>query len=228
MEAAVLPDRRLLWALGISVAVHAAAVGWLRGPSQWSLRWPTELPRVLEVVMRTLPAAPPETRPAERPDIPRQAERHPRVGHRPAAPVPVAAPTATPVLTAPAEAPATEFRAPAAARPTPAAEVPARAAVPEPPVSAPRFDADYLENPAPAYPLAARRRGLQGTVRLEVLVGRDGRAKEIKLAESSGAPELDEAAQRAVREWRFAPARRGSDPIDASVIVPVRFQLERR
>ncbi|MBL8488594.1 MAG: energy transducer TonB [Rhodocyclaceae bacterium] len=139
----------------------------------------------------------------------------------------------TPVLTAPVAAPATEFRVPAApalpAAPQAApAAAPTRAPAADAPVTAPRFDADYLENPPPAYPLAARRRGLQGTVRIEVLVARDGRVRDLKVDEGSGHPELDEAALRAVREWRFVPARRGGDPVEASVIVPVRFQLDRR
>lgn len=221
MEAAVLPDRRLLWAVGLSVAVHAAAVAWLHGPTEWTLRWPAEVPRVLDVVVKALPETTPEPLPARvrKPAaVPRTQAPQPAAGAAPAL-------APTPVLTAPAEAPAGEFRVPAAPAPPREPPSPARAPVAEAPVTVPRFDADYLENPPPPYPLVARRRGLQGTVRLEVLVGRDGRVRDLKLAESSGHADLDDAALRAVRDWRFVPARRGGEPVDAPVIVPVRFQI---
>jgi protein TonB len=89
-----------------------------------------------------------------------------------------------------------------------------------------RFDADYLRNPAPVYPPMSRRRGEQGEVRLLVAVSAAGVPERIEIRHSSGYPRLDEAAARAVREWRFVPARRGDRPVAASVVVPVVFRLE--
>jgi len=83
----------------------------------------------------------------------------------------------------------------------------------------------YRENPAPEYPPLARRRGLEGTVILEVQVGVDGRAKELLLHHSSDYPILDDAALRAVKGWRFEPGRRGAEPLAMQVLVPVRFSL---
>ena len=71
----------------------------------------------------------------------------------------------------------------------------------------------------------ARRRGLEGVVRLDVRVSIDGRPVSVKVRESAGFEALDEAAVSAVSHWRFVPARRGSEPVEASVIVPVRFRL---
>jgi protein TonB len=95
-----------------------------------------------------------------------------------------------------------------------------------PPVTPPSFDAAYLSNPAPPYPQAARRAGQQGTVTLRVLVLRTGLPSRVELEKSSGSQLLDVAAQDAVRGWLFVPARRGTDPVESWVLVPVVFRLE--
>lgn len=89
-----------------------------------------------------------------------------------------------------------------------------------------RFDADYLNNPAPDYPPLARRLREQGTVKLRVLVTPEGQARQVELEESSGSPRLDAAARSAVTQWRFVPARRDERPVEAWVIVPVVFNLQ--
>jgi protein TonB len=84
----------------------------------------------------------------------------------------------------------------------------------------------YRRNPPPEYPRLARRRGYQGTVLLDVLVDKTGRVKELRVEESSGHGSLDRAAKRAVKGWRFSPGRRGDDPVDMWVKVPVRYELK--
>lgn len=66
---------------------------------------------------------------------------------------------------------------------------------------------------------------IQGRVVLRVLVRTDGSVAEVHVVESSGAPALDEAAARAAAGWAFAPATRDGQPIDAWVLIPVRFVL---
>jgi protein TonB len=90
----------------------------------------------------------------------------------------------------------------------------------------PRFDANYLNNPKPAYPLASRRLGEQGRVILRVSVRADGTPAEVTLDRSSGSTRLDQAALEAVRQWRFIPARRGDTAVAESVRVPISFSLE--
>ena len=66
---------------------------------------------------------------------------------------------------------------------------------PTPPaMSSPRFDAAYLNNPAPAYPSLSRRLGEEGRVLLRVLVDPDGRAREVHVQGASGHTRLDRAA----------------------------------
>jgi protein TonB len=96
----------------------------------------------------------------------------------------------------------------------------------EPALTAARFDANYLQNPKPAYPSASRRRGEEGKVTLRVYVGVDGRPETIETRTPSGFARLDDAARDAVSRWRFVPARRGDQPMAAWVLVPIVFSLE--
>lgn len=87
---------------------------------------------------------------------------------------------------------------------------------------------EYANAPAPAYPGAAIRGNLQGTVLLEVLVGEDGRPVDVRIHTSSGHRVLDAAARRHVlRQWTFRPAMRDGRPVQAIGIVPIDFTLER-
>ena len=89
-----------------------------------------------------------------------------------------------------------------------------------------RFDAVYLNNPAPPYPPASRRLGEEGKVILRVRVSPEGNADEVELKTSSGSPRLDDSARRTVRRWQFIPARRGGTAVESWVLVPILFKLE--
>ena len=56
----------------------------------------------------------------------------------------------------------------------------------------------------PTYPELARRLGIAGKVRIEVVVGPDGRVKNSRAV--GGHPVLVQACQEALRDWRFEPA----------------------
>ena len=93
-------------------------------------------------------------------------------------------------------------------------------------VTAPRFDAAYLQNPEPPYPALSKRFGEEGRVILRVLVDPEGLAEQVELRQSSGHARLDQAALGTVKRWRFTPARRGAERLAAWVLVPLTFQLE--
>jgi protein TonB len=93
------------------------------------------------------------------------------------------------------------------------------------PASSPAHTADYLDNPKPDYPDMARQLGEQGRVLLLVEVGADGRVRRASVRESCGYDDLDHAALRAVRRWRFVPARAHGHAVDSWVTVPIDFTL---
>jgi len=95
-----------------------------------------------------------------------------------------------------------------------------------PPVIPPRFNADYLQNPAPAYPPLARRMKEQGRVLIRVLVSIDGLPERVELKTSSGFERLDHSALETIRNWKFVPARQGEHKVAAWVVVPIAFTLD--
>lgn len=115
---------------------------------------------------------------------------------------------------------------PAAAPTTASTPRPPDVAGPAPSLTAVRFNADYLRNPQPDYPAISRRLGEEGKVLIKVRVATDGTPLTVNLEKSSNFARLDQAALRAVAQWRFIPARLGETPVEASVIVPIVFRLE--
>ena len=86
----------------------------------------------------------------------------------------------------------------------------------EPPRLLREVRADYTEE--------ARQRGLSGEVVLEIVVRRDGSVGDIKILRGL-ASGLNDRAMQAVRQWRFAPARRLGTPVDVIVEVAVEFKV---
>ncbi len=115
--------------------------------------------------------------------------------------------------------------APASAA-APLASAPAKTAPASIPLSPVRFDVAYLQNPAPAYPAISRRLGEEGRVLLRVKVSAEGAPLAVNLEKSSNFTRLDDSAIQVVNRWRFVPAKRGDEAIEASVIVPIVFRLE--
>ena len=220
----------IAFALAFTVHVGLLAALWSFAPARKALL--AQAPIAVELL------TPPRVQPAP-PPPPAAARPHPA-----AKPHAVPHSTPPPILAAPAQA-ATEALtvAPAAPAPTASAPIepapaiaepltpPAPLAPPAPPaptnVVPPRFDAAYLRNPAPDYPPLAKRRGEQGRVEVRVLVSADGDARTVEIRSSSGSETLDRTALDTVRRWRFVPARLGSTPVEAWVIVPLSFSLTR-
>ena len=79
--------------------------------------------------------------------------------------------------------------------------------------------------PDPAYTDEAREAKVQGTVTLQVLVGADGRAAQIRILKGIGLG-LDERAAEVIRTWKFVPARDTAQrPVPAWVTVETVFRL---
>jgi protein TonB len=84
---------------------------------------------------------------------------------------------------------------------------------------------DYLRLPEPRYPRAAKQARLQGTVLLWVLIGPDGRPREVRVHRSSGHEQLDREGSDAVARALFKPYRLAGEARSAQVIVPIEFAL---
>jgi protein TonB len=110
--------------------------------------------------------------------------------------------------------------------PAPAPVPVAASPTPAPVVAPPRHDLAYLRNPAPSYPVFAKRAREEGKVILRVQVDASGKVAGIEIHQSSGFERLDKAALAAVRRWRFEPARSGDRAIAGVALVPISFQLE--
>ncbi len=78
--------------------------------------------------------------------------------------------------------------------------------------------------PDPEYSEEARKAKWQGTVVLWVIIGPDGRPRDIRIQRSLGMG-LDEKAIEAVRTWRFEPAKKDGQPVAVQVNVEVNFRL---
>jgi TonB family protein len=84
----------------------------------------------------------------------------------------------------------------------------------------------FVYQPKPDYPLIARRRGWEGTVILAMELLADGTIGEVRIANSSGYPLLDEAAKQAVQQWRHTPAMRKGAPVTRWAKQPISFNLD--
>jgi TonB family protein len=80
-----------------------------------------------------------------------------------------------------------------------------------------------LNHVEPMYPEELRRQGIEGTVKLHVIVGRDGAVQSVGLL--SGPPSLSPLALEAVRRWQFKPTVLGGQPVETEEDVTVVFRL---
>jgi len=155
------------------------------------------------------PPEPPPPPPEEEPPPPEQPPPEPPPEAPPPPPEPVPIPTAPP----------SEMAVPVAPAP------PAPPGPPPVPDSGPTVGADYQNRKGLRYPPQAMRRGEEGTVTLRVYVNASGDPERVEMQRSSGSRFLDQAAQRAVRTWKFRPGMKDGRPVGGWVIVPIQFRL---
>jgi len=110
--------------------------------------------------------------------------------------------------------------------PAESAQVQPENVAPSLPDREPDYQAAYLNNPKPGYPMVARRMGWQGKVMLEVEVLESGIPGEVRLHQSSGRDVLDNAAIQTVRNWRFVAARKNGQVAAQRIFVPINFNLK--
>jgi TonB family protein len=84
---------------------------------------------------------------------------------------------------------------------------------------------EFIRPLRPRYTEEARGAGVEGLVKLELVVDSRGRLREVSVIKSLGYG-LDESAMAAVRQARFKPALYKGNPVACRLIIPIRFVLE--
>ena len=75
------------------------------------------------------------------------------------------------------------------------------------------------------YPPVALKAGIEGTVHLKVLVGKDGVVEQANAVK--GKEIFYKAALQAVNQYRFKPARQNDRPVKVYLVMPIRFRIDR-
>jgi serine/threonine-protein kinase len=132
-----------------------------------------------------------------------------------------------------AVSPATEAPAP----PKPAEPAAKKRSAPPAPASSPkpvalqriRVDgnvqqAKLVNQPKPVYPPLARQARIQGTVRFNAIIGRDGAIQDLQFV--SGHPRLARSALEAVRQWKYRPTLLKGEPVEVVTQIEVNFTLQ--
>lgn len=92
------------------------------------------------------------------------------------------------------------------------------------PVSLGIMAANVLYSPAPVYPAAAAAARVQGEVKVQAEVDRDGNVASARVI--SGPPLLRDAVMDAIQHWRYRPYFAGGKPVAMSALAVVDFQLQ--
>lgn len=83
--------------------------------------------------------------------------------------------------------------------------------------------AKILNKTLPIFPALAKQARIQGTVRLQAIIAKDGSVQELQVL--SGPPLLVQAALDAVRQWRYSPTLLNGEPVEVVTTIDVIFSL---
>jgi TonB family protein len=82
---------------------------------------------------------------------------------------------------------------------------------------------NLLSQVRPSYPADAKAAGIQGTIKLGVLVGTDGHVSDLVLI--SGPPALVQSAVDAVHQWVYRPTLLNGEPVEVISTIDVNYTL---
>ncbi len=188
-------------------------------------------------LLKELPKPKPEVRVAEkRPEEKKVPEKPPLKVERPAVPQPPKksepkqAKPPEPAPPKPAEQPKVSDTKPLPAQeprsPALTSSLPQQASLPSVlKTQGVKTEARLLGSQKPDYPKEAQLRGLEGEVVISLDLSADGRVVKAKLHKSSGHDILDDSALRFAEALEFVPARQGTTPVPANVLLPIRYRL---
>jgi len=79
----------------------------------------------------------------------------------------------------------------------------------------------------PPYPRRARRRGVEGWVKVRFLVTKEGRVRNLAVLRESPSGVFHKTVMNTVPKWRFKPARKDGKPVDVWVEQTINFEMEK-
>jgi len=80
-------------------------------------------------------------------------------------------------------------------------------------------------NVAPVYPTSMQAAGLEGVVKLDVLIATDGTVASVRVASAQVHPAFAAAAATAVKQWRFTPTLLNGQPVEVEMTASIAFNL---
>jgi protein TonB len=83
--------------------------------------------------------------------------------------------------------------------------------------------ANILRQTRPTYPPLAKAARVQGTVKFEATIAKDGTIQNLKLI--SGPPLLVQSAMQAVQQWQYKPTLLNGEPVEVLTTIDVNFTL---
>jgi protein TonB len=86
-------------------------------------------------------------------------------------------------------------------------------------------DTRYAGDFQPPYPPQLLRTGVEGKAVIKVLIGTDGRVKQVAIVSADDPLFADASERQALRRWRFKPATRDGVPVETWKQMTVRFEI---
>jgi protein TonB len=83
--------------------------------------------------------------------------------------------------------------------------------------------ANILTKVTPVYPALAKAARVQGVVKFEVVIGKEGTIQNLRLID--GPPLLVEAALEAVEQWVYRPTLLNGAPVEVLTLIDINFTL---
>lgn len=107
------------------------------------------------------------------------------------------------------------------------ATFPPRTVDPMPVLTDAAVDPRYASLFQPPYPSRLQRLEIEGKVVLKVLIGADGRVRDVQIVYSDDDGFAEATERQARAKWRFKPATRDGTPIETWKQMTVRFEIRR-
>ncbi len=229
-------DRRPFWrpvTFGVAISVHACILAVIMIQDYFKVPPITEPPIHVTFAQFTPPPAPPAPAAPEPPKPAPEAAPEPVAEEvAPVMPTEMVQPESTPevVSTEPMPEPAPAGGAEGGVEGGVPGGVPGGAPMELPLPAGPlRVGGDVsapeaISRVPPEYPMMARSARVEGNVKLEAVIRRDGTVGDIKVVQGLRMG-CTEAAIAALKRWRFKPAERNGVPVDVYYTLTVGFKL---